>query len=89
MAYGKVPEEVPHVRLEVRLEANRGLQGRLRPDEGPGRQRPGRHERPRGGCRRPQAGVMGLPGVRIRAHVPHVREQQTRHIIGPWVGVPR
>ena len=29
MAYGKAPEEVYHVRIEVRLEANRGLQGRL------------------------------------------------------------
>ena len=72
MAYGKAPEEVPHVRIEVRMEEGRGLQGRIQRWESACRQRPGRHERPRGGRGRPQAGNMGLPGVRLRAHVRRV-----------------
>ena len=69
MAYGKAPEEVPHVRDQERLEESRSLQGRLQRGEGPCRQRSGRHDRPRGGRGRPQAGDVGLPGVRLRAHV--------------------
>ena len=72
MAYGKAPEEVPHVRLETRMEENRHFEGRLQRREGTGRQRPGRHSRPRGGRGRPEAGVLGMPGMRLRAHVPHV-----------------
>ena len=72
MAYGKASEEVPHVRLEVRMEEGRGLQGRLQRREGSGRQRPGRHSRPRGGRGRKAQGDVGLPGVRLRAHVPLV-----------------
>ena len=69
MAYGKAPEEVPHVRGQERLEESRSLQGQIQRWESACRQRPGRHARPRGGRRRPQAGDVGLPGVRLRAHV--------------------
>ena len=72
MAYGKATEEVPHVWHEVRMGQDRRLQGRLQPDARPGRTRPARANGPRGGRRRQEAGVLGVPGVRIRTHLPSV-----------------
>ena len=72
MAYGKATEEVPHVWHEVRMGQDRRLQGRLQPDARPGRTRPARANGPRGGHDRTQTGVLGVPGVRIRAHLPSV-----------------
>lgn len=68
-AYGKAPEEMPHVRIEVRLEANRGLQGQLQRDACPGRPHTARRAWPRGGRWRSAQGVLGVQGVRVRAHV--------------------
>ena len=69
MAYGMAPEEVPHVRHEVRMDQDRRLQGRLQRDARPGRPHPGRRTWPRGRCCRSQTGDVGVPRLRVQAHL--------------------